>query len=161
MPSGKRRIKMLREIDPNGKSYPVTSLPAKYLDEFNYHWNRLSESQQMDIEDEINRRLDELVHSPNPNWGSITNTSIEGGKVSPETGIRGDWTGTPFAPLWDLFGDDELAGKFFGNVWKKVIIARPNEEWFGIRASLDRPTFPNRGILLDGKTYFLQDAQAA
>jgi hypothetical protein len=53
------------------------------------------------IEAEINRRLDELIHSPDPNWGSITNTSIEGGKTNPDTGIRGDWTGTVFQPIYE------------------------------------------------------------
>ena len=39
----------------------------------------------------------------------------------------------------------------FGNLRKKVIIERP-EPWVGIR--LD-PTFPQRGITLMGKTYFV------
>ncbi|HZR33295.1 MAG TPA: hypothetical protein VFA76_15725 [Terriglobales bacterium] len=48
-------------------------------------------------------------------------------------------------------GMDERAGMFYGNVWKKVIIERP-ERWIGIRSD---PTFPQRGISLGGKTYFL------
>lgn len=40
---------------------------------------------------------------------------------------------------------------FFGNVWKKVIIER-QERWIGIRSA---PTFPQRGISLQGKTYFV------
>jgi hypothetical protein len=85
------------------------------------------------------------------NWGSITNTSIEGSKKSPATGVQGDWTGTAFEPIFDMFGDEELAGMFFGNVWKKAIIDRP-EQWIGIRFD---PTFPQKGITLMGKTYFL------
>src|SRR5208282_450983 len=96
--------------------------------------------------------LDELVHSPDPNWGSITNTSIEGGKPNPMTGEPGNWEGTPFQPLYYVCGEShQLAGMFFGSAWKKVIIDRP-EEWVGIRFD---PTFPQRGITLMGKTYFL------
>ena len=40
---------------------------------------------------------------------------------------------------------------FYGNVWKKVIIER-QDHWIGMRAD---PTFPNRGITLEGKTYFI------
>jgi hypothetical protein len=40
---------------------------------------------------------------------------------------------------------------FYGNVWKKVIIGRP-ELWIGIRSD---PTFSQRAITLGGKTYFL------
>jgi hypothetical protein len=43
---------------------------------------------------------------------------------------------------------------FFGTLWKLRIIERP-EQWIGIRNTEDRPTFPNRGITLQGKTYFL------
>jgi len=47
--------------------------------------------------------------------------------------------------------NEELAGMFYGNVWKKVIIDRP-ELWIGIRSD---PTFPQRGTSLGGKTYFI------
>jgi hypothetical protein len=40
---------------------------------------------------------------------------------------------------------------FFGNVWKMVLIGR-DEQWVGIRVD---PTFPQRGITLQGKSYFL------
>jgi hypothetical protein len=85
---------------------------------------------------------------------SITNTSIEGGKANPTTGIRGDWSGTVFHAIFETCGrNEEVAGMFYGNVWKKVIIARP-ERWIGIRSD---PTFPQRGITLQGKTYFLDN----
>ncbi|HYG99033.1 MAG TPA: hypothetical protein VD837_07865, partial [Terriglobales bacterium] len=100
---------------------------------------------------EINRRLDQLISSPDPNWGSITNTSIEGGRTNLQTGIRGDWSGTVFQPIYDHFGDEGLAGMYYGNVWKQIIIDR-EERWIGIRSD---PTFPQRGITLQGKTYFL------
>jgi hypothetical protein len=140
---------MLREIRENGGTYEVSEL--EHLSEFNLAWQSMPQNERDAIEAEIKFRLDELVNSPDPNWGSITNTSIEGGKTSPTTGLRGDWTGTPFEPIYDLFGDEELAGMFFGRVWKKAIIDRP-EEWVGIRFD---PTFPQRGITLMGKTYFL------
>ena len=104
------------------------------------------------IEAEINRRLDSLIRSPDPNWGSITNTSIEGGKPNPQSGIRGDWSNTVFDAIYRACGQhEEVAGRFYGNVWKKVIIER-QERWIGIRSD---PTFPQRGITLQGKTYFL------
>jgi hypothetical protein len=141
---------MLREVKENGSAYEVYEL--ENLQEFNRRWNLLTVEQQDAIEAEINLRLDELVSSPDPNWGSITNTSIEGGRPNPATGEPGDWKGTPFQALYHLCGNNhELAGMFFGRVWKKVIIDRP-EQWVGIRSD---PTFPRRGITLMGKSYFL------
>src|SRR5439155_8195018 len=120
--------------------------------EFDRVWLTIAPPERSAIEAEINRRLDDLMASPDPNWGSITNTSIEGGKVNPRTGIRGDWSGTVFQPIYYACGQHEqLAGMFYGNVWKKVILGRP-EQWIGIRSD---PTFPERGITLQGKTYFL------
>ena len=46
--------------------------------------------------------------------------------------------------------NEEAAARFFGNVWKKAIIER-KELWIGYRPD---PTFPKRGIALDGKSYF-------
>ena len=114
-------------------------------------WRMIPEDQREAIGEAINSRLDSLIESPDANWGSITNTSIEGGRTNPVTGIRGDWTGTVFQPIYELFGDEELAGMFYGNVWKQVIIDR-HELWIGIRLN---PTFPQKGITLPGKTYFL------
>jgi hypothetical protein len=141
----------LREIGEDGRTYDVTRLPHK--DEFDAIWSLISTPDQALIENEINCRLDTLIASPDPNWGSITNTSIEGGKANPATGIRGDWQGTVFQPIYeDACGmHEERAGMFYGNVWKNVIIDRP-ERWIGIRSE---PTFPQRGISLAGKTYFL------
>jgi hypothetical protein len=98
------------------------------------------------LENEINGRLDALISSPDPNWGSITNTSIEGGRANPITGNKGGWSGTVFQPFYaTACGMDEgRAGMFYGNLWKKVIIERP-ERWIGIRSD---PTFPQRGISL-------------
>jgi hypothetical protein len=140
----------LREIGETGDVYDVFDLP--HVDEFNQVWLSISPQERAAIEAEINRRLDQLITSPDPNWGSITNTSIEGGKASPDTGVRGDWTGTPFIAIYEACGlNEEVAGMFYGNVWKMVIIGRP-ELWIGIRSD---PTFPQRGITLMGKTYFL------
>jgi hypothetical protein len=142
----------LCEVTDEGSSYDVFILPHR--PDFDRVWLGFTQAQRDEMEAEISPRLDELITSPNPNWGSITNTSLEGGRTNPDSGIRGDWSGTAFQPLYDHFGDDQLAGMFYGNVWKKVIIDRP-ELWIGIRSD---PTFPQRGITLQGKTYFLATA---
>jgi hypothetical protein len=139
----------LREIAEDGSMYDVPSLGHER--DFDRTWLAMTFAQRTAIEAEINRRLDGLMTSPDPNWGSITNTSIEGGKPNPNSRVRGDWSGTVFQPIFDVLGDEELAGMFYGNVWKKVIIDR-QERWIGIRSD---PTFPQRGITLLGKTYFL------
>jgi hypothetical protein len=142
----------LREIGDDGSVYEVSGLP--HQGDFDRVWLALAQDQRDAMEREIRRRLDLLITSPDPNWGSITNTSIEGGKANPDTGIRGDWRGTVFQAIFDQLGDEQLAGMFYGNVWKKVIIERP-ERWIGIRSD---PTFPQRGITLQGKTYFRDTA---
>ena len=140
----------LRDIDDNGNCHDVLRL--EHQSEFNQLWLSIPLAQRNAIEAEINQRLDELIASPSPNWGSITNTSIEGGRANPSTGVRGDWSGTVFDAIFVACGfHEKLAGMFFGNVWKKVIIDRP-ERWIGIRSD---PTFPQRGITLEGKSYFL------
>ena len=79
------------------------------------------------------------------------NTSIEGGRANPNTGVKGDWSGTVFDAVYQACGQSEQqAGMFYGNLWKKIIIER-TEQWVGIRTD---PTFPQRGITLQGKTYF-------
>jgi hypothetical protein len=141
----------LREIDENGDAYEVSGL--SYQADFDRVWLSMTAGERNAIETEIHRRLNELIASPSPSWGSITNTSIEGGKSSPTTGLRGDWTDTAFEPIFRACGSSEQqAGMFLGNVWKMVIIGRP-ERWVGIRSD---PTFPRRGITLQGKTYFLE-----
>lgn len=140
----------LREIGEDGSVRNVSSLD--HQSDFNRVWLSMTMAERAAIEEEINRRLDMLVASPDPNWGSITNTSIEGGKTNPTTGVRGDWSGTAFQAIYVACGLNEaLAGMFYGNAWKKVIINR-EERWVGIRSD---PTFPQRGITLQGKTYFL------
>jgi hypothetical protein len=57
-----------------------------------------------------------------------------------------------FEPILHACGDQEdVVGMFYGNVWKKVIIDS-SELWIGIRSA---PTFPESGMPLRGKTYFL------
>jgi hypothetical protein len=46
-----------------------------YASEFNRVWLTIAPEQRAAIEAEVNRRLDELIASPDANWGSITNTS--------------------------------------------------------------------------------------
>ena len=143
----------LREIGEDGRDYCVKSLSHQH--DFDRTWLLMTSTQRDAIEAEINRRLDLLIASPDPNWGSITNTSIEGGSSNPNTGIRGDWSGTVFQPIYDSCdSNEELTGMFYGNVWKKVIIDR-QERWVGIRFD---PTFPQRGVTLQGKTYFLDNS---
>ncbi len=123
-----------------------------HRDDFLRIWNSIAPTDRQEIENEINSRLDYLISHPDERWGSITNSSIEGGKPSPDTGVVGDWTGTPFEVIYSACGlNEELAGMFFGNVWKKVIVER-REHWIGVHSD---PTFPQRGITLQGKTYFL------
>ena len=144
----------LREIDGNGGIHDAHELP--YQREFDQVWHSITLPERAAIETEINRRLDQLISSPDPNWGSITNTSIEGGRTNPQTGIKGDWSGTAFDAIFVACGQsEERAGMFYGNVWKTVIIDR-RERWIGIRSD---PTFPQRGITLQGKTYFLDSGQ--
>ena len=50
--------------------------------------------------------------------------------------------------------NEEVAGMFYGNVWKLVIIGRV-ELWI----NRSDPTFPQRGVTLTGKTYFLHQDQ--
>ncbi len=139
----------LRDIGEDGSVRKVSSL--SHRTEFDRVWGRITLEEQNAIEAEINRRLDDLLASPDPNWGSMTHTSIEGGRTNPQTGIRGDWSGTVFQAIYNACGQhEEVAAMFFGNVWKKVIIGR-KETWIGIRSD---PTFPQRGITLQGKTYF-------
>jgi hypothetical protein len=143
----------LREIGDGGKPRDVKILDHK--GDFDRVWLSMTLPQRTAIEAEINRRLDDMLATPDPKWGSITNTSIEGGRANALTGIRADWRGTVFQPIFDHFGDEQMSGMFYGNVWKMVIIDR-DELWIGIRSD---PTFPQRGITLQGKTYFIGDQQ--
>jgi hypothetical protein len=146
---------MLNDMDEKGRLRQMKKLDHE--DEFNKIWLvNFTDDERLSIVDAIDTKLDELVRSPDRLWGSIMNTSIEGGKVNPFSGQPGDWSGTPWHPIWIAHGkSDQQAGLFFGNLWKWRIIQR-DETWIGIRNTPDvRPTFPNRGVTLGGKTYFL------
>ena len=143
----------LLDIDDKGGARDLDDID--YRAEFDRKWREFTPDEQSAMEAEIARLLDALRDSPDPLWGSIMNTSIEGGKVNPFNGLRGDWTGTPWHPIWERHGQsDQQAALFFGTLWKLRIIERP-EQWIGIRTTAERPTFPNRRINLPGKTYFL------
>lgn len=60
---------------------------------------------------------------------------------------------TVFQPIYETASgmDEERAGMFYGDVWKKGIIGRP-EVCFGIRSETTRL---ERGSPLEEKTYFL------
>ena len=77
----------LREIGEDGNVYCVNEL--SHQRDFDRIWFLMTLTQRTEIEAEINRRLDSLIASPDQNWGSITNTSIEGGSTNPNTGING------------------------------------------------------------------------
>ncbi len=140
----------LTEIDEKSRMRDVPRLDHEQ--DFNRQWNLIPSKQRIAIEAEINRRLDAILSSPSPDWGSITNPSIEGGKVDPATGVHGDWTGTVFDPIYSIACNysEQQAGTLYATVWKKVLIARP-ERWIGIRSD---PTFPQGGFSLQGKSYF-------
>jgi hypothetical protein len=144
----------LQDIDEKGGMRPVPDLD--YRKDFDDKWDEFTPEEQQAMNDEIERKLNELVIAPNPKWGSIMNTSIEGGQVNPYNGIPGDWSDTPWHPIWVRCGYSEhQAALFFGNLWKLRIIER-DEQWIGIRNDpVNRPTFPQKGITLMGKTYFL------
>jgi hypothetical protein len=76
----------LRDIDEKGRAREMVRLDHQR--EFDRIWLSISPAERAAIEREINRRLDDLIASPNPKWGAITNTSIEGGQVNPYSGIR-------------------------------------------------------------------------
>jgi hypothetical protein len=141
---------MLRDMTETGGFREVTRLP--HSRDFHRWYDQVPPEQRIEMENHINGLLIQCALFPDKRWGSILNTSIEGGKPSPETGVHGDWSGTPYSPLWEACGrNDELAAMVFGNLWKKIIIERP-ERWVGIRSD---PTFPQKGITLMGKTYFI------
>ena len=144
---------MLTDIDERGGVRELTDID--FRGRFDQKWSEFTESERQAIDTEIQRVLDGLICEPNSKWGAIMNTSIEGGKVNPFNGNPGDWSGTPWDPIWQRHGrSDEQAALFFGTLWKLRIIQRP-EKWVGVRSTDDNPTFPNRGINLSGKTYFL------
>ena len=149
---------MLRDMDENGGVRAMDDID--YRQRFDSKWNEFTPEEQGAIDTEITRLLDALIDDPDPNWGSIMNTSIEGGKVNPFNGEPGDWRGTPWQHIWEHHGrSDEQAALFFGTLWKLRIIERP-EQWVGIRNTGGRPTFPNRNINLPGKTYFLDRSES-
>ena len=144
---------MLTDIDERGGVRELADID--FRGRFDQKWSEFTESERQAIDTEIQRVLDGLNCEPNSKWGAIMNTSIEGGKVNPFNGNPGDWSGTPWDPIWQRHGrSDEQAALFFGTLWKLRIIQRP-EKWVGVRSTDDNPTFPNRGINLSGKTYFL------
>lgn len=114
----------------------------------------MTRQQVAEVTSEIHRRLDDLISNPSVNWGPITNTSIEGGKRNVVTGVDGDWTDTALQYIYEACNQNaEEAGLMFGRIFKWVVINR-SEAWGGYRSDEHHPTFPNRGILLRGKTYY-------
>jgi hypothetical protein len=148
----------LRDIDDRGRIREVVTLD--HQSEFDRHWSRYTDEEQAAIVEAIDAKLDELALAPPSLWGSIMNTSLEGAKVNPFNGQPGDWDGTPWSPIYDRNGQsEEQAALFFGTLWKWRVIEH-SSDWIGIRSDpTDRPTFPQRGVSLQGKTYFLDKSR--
>ena len=143
----------LTDMDDKGRTRKLRDLD--YREEFDRKWTEFTPEEQRAIDEAIAQKLDAIAESPNKNWGSIMNTSIEGGQKNPNSGVPGDWSDTPYEAIWVRCGYSEIqAALFFGNLWKLRIIER-QDQWMGIRNDpTNRPTFPQKGIILQGKTYF-------
>jgi hypothetical protein len=102
---------MLKDIDERGGMREMTDID--YRPQFDRKWREFTLEEQRAIDAEIARLLDALRDSPDPQWGSILNTSIEGGKASPFTSLRGDWTGTPWEPIWERNGQSNQQAALF------------------------------------------------
>ena len=108
---------MLTDIDENGGVREMDDID--YRERLDMKWNEFTRAEKRAIDNQIKRLLDSLIDDPDPNWGSIMNTSIEGGKVNPFNGEPGDWSGTPWQPIWEHHGRSaELAALFSGTRWK-------------------------------------------
>src|SRR5260370_42041213 len=113
----------LQDLDDKARLRNVKVLD--YLAEFNQTWKWIPPAEQAAIVAEINHRLDTLLAPPNPRWGSIMNTSIEGGEANPHTGVKGDWSGTVFHAIYVPCGfKRHISGMFYGNVLNKCLIGR-------------------------------------
>ena len=117
----------LKEMDDNGRTWEVPAL--EHRAEFDRTWHVMTQEERDTIDAEINRRLDHLINEPDPNWGSITNTSIEGGRTNAGAGMRGYWTGTVFEPIFhSCGGHEEVAGMFYASEaeeWVDAILGVP------------------------------------
>jgi hypothetical protein len=142
----------LSNMDDEGCTVEIEALDS--LSDFYKTWLRISTQERAAIEAEIHRRVDELINSPNPRWGAILNTSIEGNKDHSQTDASGDWSSTVFHPIYVACSySEQRAGLFFSTLWKKLIIERP-EKWVSMRSDPARSEIPEKGILLAGKRYF-------
>ena len=141
----------LREIGEDGSTDDVLHLPHRR--EFDATWLLIPAAQRAAIEAEINRRLDDLISSPDPNWGSITNTSIEGGKRNPATGVREIGVERCSSPSTRFVrhGRGTCRHVLRQRLEKGHHRAPRTLEWNSFR-----PHLPQKGISLGGKTYFLQ-----
>jgi len=102
---------MLKDMDEKGAMREMNDID--YRSQFDKKWKEFPPEEQQAINAEITRVLDALRDSPDLLWGSIMNTSIEGGKVNPFNGLRGDWTGTPWEPIWERHGRSDQQAALF------------------------------------------------
>ena len=116
---------MLIDIDEAGGMREMHDID--YREHFDKKWNEFTKAKKQAINGEINRILDSLIEAPSPKWGSIMNTSIEGGKVNPITGIPGDWSDTPWQPIWEHHGySDKQAALFLAHSGSSASLSDPS-----------------------------------
>ncbi len=136
--------------------YRIDGFSAEHFKTFKARWGRLDLKVQNEIYHENSVRVEKVLSSRR----RITNTTEQGAQYNATTGRRGDWSGTPYDAIYQLcWCDHDEARLFFGLVWKKYFIDRP-DCWIGYRTDgINSYTFPNRRQNLEGKTYFRPDNQ--
>jgi hypothetical protein len=69
---------MLKDMDEKGRMRPMTKIDHEK--EFTDVWEKkFTDEERQKMVDAIDAKLDQLIASPDKQWGSIMNTSIEGG----------------------------------------------------------------------------------
>lgn len=132
---------MLRDMDEKGGIRELKDID--YRAQFNRKWDEFTPVEQQTIDDEIEHLLDALRNSPDPLWGSIMNTSIEGGKANPFNGLRGDWTGTPWEPIWERHGrSDTKPPSFSATFGSCALSSGPMRCGSAFEAPMNGPRFP-------------------
>ena len=107
----------LRRVPEN---YEVTDIPNRFRRQFNLWVGRLNQTQIRNIEEHLNRMLDEVAALParrrycNASW------------------LPGDdWRGTPLQDIYAVACDEneEQAGWCYGLMLMRAVINRTGEDW--------------------------------